>query len=90
MGGGACAAALSSVGLLGMGSCTYTCLPIPLCHYCLQSDVPGIISFFDAFYAENSVHIVLEYMDRGSLAAVLSRRGPLPGDAFGQCHERAC
>ena len=32
-----------------------------------KSDVPGIICFLDAFYADNAVHIVLEYMDRGSL-----------------------
>jgi len=43
-----------------------------------KSDVPGIISFMDAFYADHAVHIVLEYMDRGSLAAVLRDRGPLP------------
>ena len=43
-----------------------------------KSDVPGIISFVDAFYDHNAVHIVLEYMDCGSLASVLKRHGPLP------------
>lgn len=43
-----------------------------------KSHVPGIIAFLDAFYADNAVHIILEYMDCGSLAAVLGRHGPLP------------
>ena len=43
-----------------------------------KSDVPGIIAFSNAFYCENSVHIVLEYMDCGSLARVLQEHGPLP------------
>ena len=43
-----------------------------------KSDVPGIISFMDAFYADNAVHIVLEFMDRGNLAMLLRERGPLP------------
>ena len=36
-----------------------------------KSDVPGIIAFTNAFYADNAVHIVLEYMDCGSLEGVL-------------------
>ena len=43
-----------------------------------KSHVPGIITFFDAFYADNAVHIILEYMDCGSLAGVLKRHGSLP------------
>ena len=43
-----------------------------------KSSVPGIIAFSDAFYADNAVHIILEYMDCGSLAAVLKRHGTLP------------
>eukprot|EP00322_Chrysochromulina_rotalis_P024319 CAMPEP_0115868934 /NCGR_PEP_ID=MMETSP0287-20121206/21549_1 /TAXON_ID=412157 /ORGANISM="Chrysochromulina rotalis, Strain UIO044" /LENGTH=343 /DNA_ID=CAMNT_0003323605 /DNA_START=37 /DNA_END=1069 /DNA_ORIENTATION=+ len=43
-----------------------------------MSDVPGIIAFHNAFYADNAVHIVLEYMNCGSLASVLQRNGPLP------------
>jgi len=43
-----------------------------------KSDVPHIIAFTDAFYVDNAVHLILEYMDGGSLADVLSRRGPLP------------
>lgn len=43
-----------------------------------KSHVPGIIAFMDAFYADNAVHIILEYMDCGSLASVLGRHGPLP------------
>lgn len=43
-----------------------------------KSHVPGIIAFSDAFYADNAVHIILEYMDCGSLASVLGRHGPLP------------
>jgi len=43
-----------------------------------KSHVPGIISFVNAFYADNAVHIVLEYMNCGSLASVLERHGPLP------------
>ena len=39
---------------------------------------PNIIAFHDAFYAEGAVHVVLEYMDCGSLADVLQRHGPLP------------
>ena len=44
-----------------------------------KSHVPGIITFFDAFYADK-VHIILEYMDCGSLAACSSARS-LPGNA---------
>uniref|UniRef100_A0A7S2HM93 mitogen-activated protein kinase kinase n=1 Tax=Haptolina brevifila TaxID=156173 RepID=A0A7S2HM93_9EUKA len=43
-----------------------------------KSDVPGIIAFTNAFYADNAVHIFLEYMDCGSLATVLRRHGRLP------------
>ena len=43
-----------------------------------KSDVPGILSFKNAFYADNAVHIVLEYMNCGSLHGVLQRNGPLP------------
>ena len=43
-----------------------------------KSAVPGIIAFKNAFYADNAVHIVLEYMNCGSLASVLQRHGPLP------------
>ena len=43
-----------------------------------KSDVPGIIAFKNAFYCDNSVHIVLEYMNCGSLGSVLSRHGALP------------
>jgi len=43
-----------------------------------KSDVPHIIAFTDAFYVDNMVHIILEYMDCGSLAGVLGRHGPLP------------
>ena len=39
---------------------------------------PNIIAFHDAFYAEGAVHVILEYMDCGSLADVLQRHGPLP------------
>lgn len=42
------------------------------------SHVSGIVAFHDAFYAEGAVHVVLEYMDCGSLADVLHRHGPLP------------
>ena len=40
--------------------------------------MPGIISFSNAFYCDAAVHIILEYMDCGSLASVLRRHGPLP------------
>jgi serine/threonine protein kinase len=43
-----------------------------------KSHVPGIIAFKNAFYADNAVHIVLEYMNCGSLASVVQRSGPLP------------
>jgi len=43
-----------------------------------KSDVPGIIAFTNAFYADNAVHIVLEYMDCGSLTTVMRRHGRLP------------
>lgn len=43
-----------------------------------KSDVPGIIAFKNAFYCDNSVHIVLEYMNCGSLGSVLNRHGQLP------------
>lgn len=42
------------------------------------SAVSEIVAFHDAFYAEGAVHVVLEYMDCGSLAHVLQRHGPLP------------
>ena len=43
-----------------------------------KSDVPNIIAFTDAFYVDNAVHLILEYMDCGSLATVLRRHGALP------------
>ena len=43
-----------------------------------KSHVPGIIAFTDAFYCDAAVHIILEYMDCGSLASVMRRHGPLP------------
>lgn len=43
-----------------------------------MSHVSAIVAFHDAFYAEGAVHVVLEYMDCGSLADVLHRQGPLP------------
>lgn len=43
-----------------------------------KSDVPHIIAFTDAFYVDNAVHLILEYMDCGSLATVLRRHGVLP------------
>ena len=43
-----------------------------------KSDVPHIIAFTDAFYVDNAVHLILEYMDCGSLHSVLKRHGPLP------------
>lgn len=52
---------------------------LPTARLDAQSSVPGIITFMDAFHANNAVHIVLEYMDMGSLAGVLRERGPLPG-----------
>ena len=43
-----------------------------------KCDSPNIVAFHDAFYAEGAVHVLLEYMDCGSLADVLARHGPLP------------
>ena len=43
-----------------------------------KSDVPNIIAFTNAFYVDNAVHLILEYMDCGSLATVLRRHGALP------------
>eukprot|EP01133_Synstelium_polycarpum_P008168 gene8168-9602_t len=36
-----------------------------------RTHCPYVVSFYDAFYSEGSVHIVLEYMDGGSLADLL-------------------
>ena len=40
--------------------------------------VDGIIQFHDAFLADGAVHMVLEFMDCGSLADCLGRHGALP------------
>eukprot|EP00736_Rhodelphis_marinus_P003411 Rmarinus@m.19866 len=45
-----------------------------------ESCCPHVVSFAGAFYTEGAVHIVLEYMDGGSLADALQACGPLPED----------
>lgn len=41
-------------------------------------ECPYIVSFYGSFYEENAVHIVLEYMDGGSLSDVLGICGAVP------------
>ena len=43
-----------------------------------KSHAPHIIAFTNAFYVDNAVHLILEYMDCGSLATFLHRHGSLP------------
>ncbi|KYQ99948.1 MAP kinase kinase [Tieghemostelium lacteum] len=37
-----------------------------------------VVSFYDAFYTDGSIHIALEYMQRGSLADIIKRTQTLP------------
>eukprot|EP00276_Gloeochaete_wittrockiana_P009348 CAMPEP_0184656822 /NCGR_PEP_ID=MMETSP0308-20130426/16781_1 /TAXON_ID=38269 /ORGANISM="Gloeochaete witrockiana, Strain SAG 46.84" /LENGTH=331 /DNA_ID=CAMNT_0027094119 /DNA_START=147 /DNA_END=1139 /DNA_ORIENTATION=+ len=45
---------------------------------------PALISFHGAFYASLAFHIVLEYMDEGSLTDVMKRIGAIPEEAIGK------
>jgi mitogen-activated protein kinase kinase 1 len=46
---------------------------------------PHIIGFYDAFYFEGKIQIVMEYMDGGSLADVLAKKGAFPENVLKAC-----
>jgi len=39
---------------------------------------PYIVSFYDAFYTEGSIHIILEYMQRGSITDIIKQTKIIP------------
>lgn len=51
------------------------------CRLCHAPNVPGLIRFFGAYHAadKGQIAVVLEYMDGGSLADVLTRVGGRAG-----------
>ena len=57
---------------------------------CDSPRVRGLVSFYGAFYsAENdTINIALEYVEGGSLEALLKRGGAIPCDVLGAHHER--
>ncbi|EGG15303.1 MAP kinase kinase [Cavenderia fasciculata] len=50
-----------------------------------RTHCPYIVSFYDAFYTEGSIHIALEYMEGGSLSDLMKLiRGPIPENILGR------
>lgn len=43
-----------------------------------KSQFEYVVTFYDAFFNEGSIHIALEYMDAGTLADILHKAGAIP------------
>lgn len=45
-----------------------------------DADCDALVTFFGSFFRQGKIYVVLEYMNLGSLDAVIAQRGPIPED----------